>query len=126
MPIVFSSITPGPGRWDEAPQRKSRPTGVIREYIATQPDLKFIDLWDAMLTSDGQPREDLWVEDRVHPNHAGYLMRVQLTRPLLGPHRSKTALNCQFRQSRPGWNLLYLRARLVIPRLFRPWACASS
>ena len=37
-----------------------------------------------MLTPDGQPREDLWVEDRIHPNHEGYLIRVKLMRPLLG------------------------------------------
>jgi len=86
VPIIFSSITPGPGRWDEAPQRKEA-NRLVREYVATQPDLKFIDLWDAMLTQDGQPREDLWVEDRVHPNHAGYLIRAGLTRPLLGPER---------------------------------------
>jgi lysophospholipase L1-like esterase len=84
VPIIFSSITPGPGRWDEAPQRRET-NRLIQAYIATQPDLKFIDLWDAMLTADGQPREDLWVEDRVHPNHAGYLLRVKLTEPLLGP-----------------------------------------
>ena len=34
--------------------------------------------------ADGKPREDIWVEDRVHPNHAGYLIRVKLTRPFLG------------------------------------------
>ena len=84
VPIVFSSTTPGPGRWDEAPQRKEA-NRVIRDYVATRTDLKFVDLWDAMLTADGQPREDLWVEDRVHPNHAGYRIRVELTRPLLGP-----------------------------------------
>jgi lysophospholipase L1-like esterase len=60
---------------------------VIREYVATRPDLGFVDLWDAMLTADGKPREDLWVEDRVHPNHAGYLIRARLTRPLLGDPR---------------------------------------
>jgi len=38
-----------------------------------------------MLAADGKPREDLWVEDRVHPNHAGYLLRVELTKPYLGP-----------------------------------------
>lgn len=83
VPIIFSSTTPGPARWDEAPQRVEA-NRVIREYIATQPDLKFIDLWSAMLTPDGKPREDIWVEDRVHPNHDGYLIRVKLTRPLLG------------------------------------------
>jgi lysophospholipase L1-like esterase len=82
--IVFSSITPGPGRWDEAPQRVAT-NKILRDYIATRPDLGFIDLWDAMLTKDGKPREDLWVEDRVHPNHAGYLLRVELTKPFLGP-----------------------------------------
>lgn len=86
VPIVYSSITPGPGRWDEAPKRRET-NRVIREYVATQPDLQFIDLWDAMLTPDGKPREDIWVEDRVHPNHAGYLIRVQRTRPLLGAPR---------------------------------------
>lgn len=84
VPIYFSSITPGPGRWSEAAQRQAT-NRVIQDYIATQPNLKFIDLWDAMLTADGKPREDIWVEDRVHPNHAGYLIRVGIMRPLLGP-----------------------------------------
>ena len=81
--VVYSSITPGPGRWDEAPQRREA-NRLIREFAATEPGLEFVDLWDAMLTSDGKPREDLWVADRVHPNHAGYLIRVALTKPFLG------------------------------------------
>jgi hypothetical protein len=81
--IVFSSLTPGPGRWEEAPQRIET-NRVMREYISTRPDLAFIDLWSAMLTPEGQPREDLWVTDRVHPNHEGYRLRVKLTRPFLG------------------------------------------
>ncbi len=84
VPIAFSSITPGPGRWNQAAQRKQT-NQVIRDYVATQKGLLFIDLWDAMLTPDGQPREDLWVEDRIHPNQAGYQIRVRIMRPLLGP-----------------------------------------
>lgn len=83
VPIAFSSITPGPGRWDEAEKRKQT-NKVIQDYIATQKNLLFINLWDAMLTPDGKPREDLWVADRVHPNHAGYLLRVKIMRPILG------------------------------------------
>ena len=82
-PIAFSSITPGPGRWSEAGIRKQT-NQVIKDFIGTQRNLHFIDLWDAMLTPDGKPREDLWVEDRVHPNHAGYLLRVEIMRPLMG------------------------------------------
>ena len=83
VPIVFSSTTPGPGRWEESDRRKET-NRVIKNYIATQPGLQFLDLWDAMLTSEGKPRKDLWVADGVHPNHAGYLLRVKLMLPLLG------------------------------------------
>ena len=83
VPIAFSSMTPGPGRWDEADKRKET-NQVIKDYIATQPHLLFINLWDAMLSADGKPREDLWVADGVHPNHEGYLLRVKIMRPILG------------------------------------------
>jgi lysophospholipase L1-like esterase len=89
IPIAFSSITPGPGRWDEADRRKQT-NRLIKDYIATQKNLHFIDLWDEMLTPDGKPREELWVEDRIHPNHDGYLVRVKIMRPLLGEPDKKT------------------------------------
>jgi lysophospholipase L1-like esterase len=57
---------------------------LLKKYIATQQNLHFIDLWRAMLTKNGKPREELWVEDRIHPNHDGYLVRVRIMRPLLG------------------------------------------
>ena len=89
VPIAFSSTTPGPARWDEADKRKQA-NKLLKDYIATQKNLHFIDLWDAMLTKDGQPREDIWVADRVHPNHEGYLIRVKIMRPLLGkPNKKK-------------------------------------
>ncbi len=84
VPIAFTSITPGPSRWPEAPQRKAA-NQAIKDYVASQPGLLYIDLWDAMLTPDGGPRQDLWVADGIHPNHDGYLLRVKIMRPLLGP-----------------------------------------
>lgn len=83
IPIAFSSTTPGPARWSEADQRKQA-NKLLKDYLATQKNLHFIDLWDAMLTKEGRPREDLWVADRVHPNHEGYLIRVKIMRSLLG------------------------------------------
>lgn len=78
----------GPRRWAEADRRKET-NRVIQDYIATQPDLRLLDLWDAMLTPDGKPREDLWVADGAHPNHAGYRLRVKLMLPLLGAAENK-------------------------------------
>jgi lysophospholipase L1-like esterase len=84
VPIAWSSITPGPGRWEQRDRRKAA-NALVKAWIATEKGLTFIDLWDAMLTPDGQPREDLWVADRIHPNHEGYKVRVRLTTPVLGP-----------------------------------------
>jgi lysophospholipase L1-like esterase len=84
VPIAFSSITPSPGRWQEADVRRAA-NRLIKDYVGTQKRLHFIDLWDAMLGPGGQPREDLWVADRIHPNHDGYLIRVKVMTPLLGP-----------------------------------------
>jgi lysophospholipase L1-like esterase len=89
VPIAFTSITPGPGRWNEAERRKAA-NRMVKDYVATQKGLYFIDLWDAMLTPDGEPREDLWVEDRIHSNHAGYLIRVKKMLPILGEPDQKT------------------------------------
>jgi lysophospholipase L1-like esterase len=84
VPIAFSSITPGPGRWNQRESRE-RTNALVKAWVATQPNLHFIDLWTPMLTQEGQPREELWVEDRIHPNQAGYRIRVEAMRPLLGP-----------------------------------------
>jgi lysophospholipase L1-like esterase len=86
VPIAFTSITPSPGRWSQAATRQ-RANALVRAYVLSQPNLHYIDLWDAMLTPDGQPREDIWVEDRVHPNQEGYRIRVRIMRPLLGAVR---------------------------------------
>ena len=78
VPIIFSSLTPGPGRREEFGRRQAT-NRTLQNYIASQPGLSFLDLWTPMLTPDGQPRADLWVADGVHPNHAGYLLRVKLS-----------------------------------------------
>lgn len=83
VPIAFSGITPGPARVDEFDRRKEA-NRVIKDYIATQPNLLFIDLWDAMLTPEGKPRPELFVADGIHPSHEGYLLRVKIMQPILG------------------------------------------
>ena len=46
-----------------------------------------------LLTPDGKPREDLWVADRIHPNHEGHLLRVKIMRPILGEPDKKTGVS---------------------------------
>ena len=90
VPVAFSSVTPGPGRWSQAAVRREA-NSAIKAYVASDPRLIYIDLWGAMLGPDGGPREDLWVEDRIHPNHAGYELRARIMRPILGPPDQRRA-----------------------------------
>jgi len=84
VPIAFTSITPSPGRWSEADVR-FKANALVKAYVATQPTLRYIDLWDAFLGEDGKPREDLYGPDQIHPNRDGYLVRVRVMRPVIGP-----------------------------------------
>lgn len=83
VPIAFTSITPSPGRWSEADVRREA-NRLVKAYTTTEPNLHFIDLWDAFLGPDGKPRTDLYGDDQIHPNHDGYLLRVKIMQPLLG------------------------------------------
>jgi lysophospholipase L1-like esterase len=76
-PIAFLSINPTPARWSQAEKQKET-NRLIQQYIAGKPGLTFIDQWDALLGPDGQPRMDLHIKDRLHPNAAGYKIRTQL------------------------------------------------
>ncbi|MFI5378223.1 MAG: SGNH/GDSL hydrolase family protein [Tepidisphaerales bacterium] len=88
VPIAFSSIPPAPIRWSQADKIR-KANQLIREYIATEKNLDYIEIFDALLGPDGTPREDLFLPDRLHPNAEGYKIRAALTRPHLGPAMKK-------------------------------------
>jgi lysophospholipase L1-like esterase len=69
--IAFISVAPNPARWHlrRAMQRLNRK---VASYSRTDPRLDFIDVWSAMLGSEGRPRPDIYVEDRLHMNEKGY------------------------------------------------------
>jgi lysophospholipase L1-like esterase len=76
-PIAFLSINPTPARWAQAAKQKET-NRLIQDYIAGRKGLAYIDQWDALLGPDGQPRPDLHIRDRLHPNAAGYKIRTAL------------------------------------------------
>jgi lysophospholipase L1-like esterase len=81
-PIAFLSINPTPARWAQAEKQKET-NRLIQQFIAGKPGLTYIDQWDALVGPDGQPRMDLHIKDRLHPNAAGYKIRTQLITPWL-------------------------------------------
>jgi lysophospholipase L1-like esterase len=65
--IAFFSLNPNPARWNQADMRK-RANAMIREYVAKEKNLDFIEVWDQFLGPDGKPRDELFIKDRLHNN----------------------------------------------------------
>ena len=90
-PIVIGSVTGNSARWSEIDTRM-RANQIIKEFVATQKNVTWVNFFDPFLGPDGKPREELFVEDHMHPSPAGYELRAQILRPILGaPDRKPSA-----------------------------------
>jgi lysophospholipase L1-like esterase len=75
--IAYISIAGNPSRWAEVEQVKAA-NALIESYIQGKPGLKFINVFPRMLDSDGQPRPEIFVEDRLHMNAEGYKLWTEI------------------------------------------------
>src|SRR5262245_19886331 len=82
--IVFISLSPSVARWKQHDQEKEL-NAKVTAFIAGKPHLKYIETYDMVLGPDGQPRAELFVEDKLHFNAAGYKLLVER----VGPHLAK-------------------------------------
>jgi lysophospholipase L1-like esterase len=80
--IAFLAINPAPVRFNQIYNQRMA-NKLIEAYIRTGKNLDYIDLFDQYLDSDGKPREDLFLPDRLHSNAAGYKIRADVVRPHL-------------------------------------------
>lgn len=72
VPLLFVSIKPSPSRfWNSA--KLEQTNKLIRQAIGTKwREAHFIDVYGAMLNAGGTPRTELFTEDGLHMNRAGY------------------------------------------------------
>ena len=82
VPIVYLSMSPAPARWAERDLNKAVNT-LIEKYDKDNPNLKYVECYDMTLTKDGQAREELFVEDKLHFNAEGYKLLAERLRPVL-------------------------------------------
>lgn len=80
--VAFLSIKPSPKRWGmiEA-QRKAN--ALIQEFIQSDKRLLYVDIATPMLGDNGQPRPELFREDKLHLNVEGYQVWNKIVRPIL-------------------------------------------
>jgi lysophospholipase L1-like esterase len=78
--IYFLSIKPSPSRWALWPRMKEA-NRLVAEVCARDARLTYVDVAAGMLDADGQVREDIFLEDKLHMNRKGYM----IWRDILGP-----------------------------------------
>jgi lysophospholipase L1-like esterase len=80
--ISYISIAPNPARWAQV-ERVRAANALIEEYTTRDPLMSFINVFPAMLGPDGNPKPDIYVEDRLHMNAKGYALWKELIEPWL-------------------------------------------
>jgi lysophospholipase L1-like esterase len=80
--IAFISIAGNPSRWAQVEKVKTA-NAALAAWIKDQPNMKFIDVFPKMLGEDGQPKPDIFIEDKLHMNPAGYKIWVEVVTPYL-------------------------------------------
>jgi lysophospholipase L1-like esterase len=56
---------------------------LVRKFLRKKKNTKFINTYDAMLGSDGQPMPDIFIEDKLHMNAKGYAIWQKIIEPYL-------------------------------------------
>ena len=82
--LTYISVAPNPARWAQI-DRVREANRLIREFIEAQRNMSFIDVHPHMLGQDGQPKPDIYVDDRLHMNPRGYA----IWREVVGPYLKK-------------------------------------
>ncbi|WP_109123807.1 SGNH/GDSL hydrolase family protein [Dyella sp. C11] len=85
VPVVYISIKPSIARLNLWPTMKAA-NDKIRDWAATQKNVRFVDIAPAMLDAQGKPRAELFRPDGLHMLPAGYALWVATLKPVLADY----------------------------------------
>ncbi len=80
--IAYISIAGNPARWAHVEKVKTV-NAAIEAWTGEQPRMKFINVFPHMLGADGLPKPEIFVEDKLHMNAAGYAIWKEVVGPFL-------------------------------------------
>jgi lysophospholipase L1-like esterase len=69
--IAFISSAPNPARWKQV-EKVKRLNALVDDYCRHHRRMSFINVFPLMLGTDGQPKPDIFLPDRLHMNAKGY------------------------------------------------------
>jgi len=80
--IVFISLSPSIARWKQA-DKEELVNRLVRGYVQTNQHLKYVETFGIPLDQKGQPRPELFRDDKLHFNGEGYKLLAEKVRPYL-------------------------------------------
>ena len=80
--ILYISQPPTIARWDEREALKTL-NALIAAHVKTDRRLKYVETYDTTLDSKGQPRPELFVEDKLHFSPEGYKVMLERVKPAI-------------------------------------------
>lgn len=80
--ILYIAIKPSPKRWSLFKQQQET-NQMIADVCKSDDRLQFVDIVKPMLDDKGQPRAELFKDDKLHMNEKGYDLWTRIIRPLI-------------------------------------------
>ncbi len=80
--IYFISLKPSEKRW-KLHLEQQMVNESIQDYAKNHPFITYIDNYKMVSDADGKPRPELFAEDKLHLNEAGYKLLIEKVRPYL-------------------------------------------
>ncbi|MGH9803049.1 MAG: GDSL-type esterase/lipase family protein [Blastocatellia bacterium] len=69
--IVYIALSPSVARWSQADKEQAL-NAMVKEFTKTAKLVKYLDDADISLGTDGKPRPELFIADKLHFNAEGY------------------------------------------------------
>lgn len=82
--IVYIAIKPSPLRW-ALREKITQVNHAVADACSRESYLRFVDIYTPMLNANGEPRPELFREDKLHMNEAGYTLWRPLVAAQLAP-----------------------------------------
>lgn len=80
--IIFISIKPSISRQALMPKMEEA-NRLIKAFLKKKSKTAFVDVYHAMLSTDGKPMKDIFIEDNLHMNERGYRIWQKILEPYL-------------------------------------------
>lgn len=82
VPVGYVSMKPSPSRLHLL-EKYVQANAQIKIFLASKSKTSFIDVYGAMLNSDGAPKPEIFLGDKLHMNASGYAIWEKIMQPYL-------------------------------------------